>query len=97
MRGELHIPIKGVYFDEIKAGTKTHEFRLITKFWRSRLHNRAYKRIILLRGYPPKGGIEGETRLTRNWIGVDIRQITHEHFGADPVHVFAIDVTGKPT
>jgi hypothetical protein len=33
------------------------------------------------------------TRLTREWRGYRLDTITHEHFGADPVDVFAIDVS----
>ncbi|MGO4170216.1 hypothetical protein AB4Z00_24825 [Novosphingobium sp. YAF33] len=47
----------------------------------------------MTRGYPKGGGVEGETRLTRVWRGFDRRTIQHEHFGANRVAVFAIDVS----
>ena len=90
---DLHIPVKGIYFDQIKSGEKLEEFRLLTPHWIKRLRNRTYDRIIMTRGYPKDGGIEGQTRLTRQYRGEMIRVITHPHFGPDPVEVYAIDVS----
>ncbi len=90
---DLIIPVKGIYFDQIAAGTKSHEFRLQTPFWTKRLEGRTYRHVVMTRGYPKGGGVEGETRLTRVWRGYDLRTIQHEHFGVDPVAVFAIDVS----
>ena len=90
---EIHRGLKGVYFDQIRDGTKRHEFRLRTPFWAKRLVDREYDRVILTRGYPKGGGAEGETRLTREWRGYDIRTLQHEHFGPDAVSVYAIDVS----
>jgi hypothetical protein len=89
----LNLPVKGIYFDQIRDGTKLHEYRLITDFWRKRIVDRQYDRIVLTRGYPKGGGIEGQTRLTREWRGYHAETLTHEHFGALPVTVFAIDVS----
>lgn len=90
---DLTIPVKGVYFDQIAAGTKTHEFRLQTSFWTKRLEGNAYRYVVMTRGYPKDGGVEGVTRLTRVWRGFDRRTIKHPHFEDDPVAVFAIDVS----
>lgn len=90
---DLIVPVNGIYFDQIAAGTKSHEFRLQTPFWTKRLEGRTYRHVVMTRGYPKGGGVEGETRLTRVWRGYDLRTIQHEHFGADPVAVFAIDVS----
>lgn len=90
---DLIIPMKHIYFDQIKAGTKPFEYRLRTAYWAGRLVNRTYDRVILTRGYPKGGGVEGKTRLTREWRGFTYERITHEHFGPDPVNVFAIDVS----
>lgn len=92
---DLIIPVNGVYFDQIVAGTKSEEYRLVTKFWMKRLCGREYSRVIMTKGYPKDGGIEGVTRTTRKWRGVQLKTITHPHFGKDPVEVFAIDV-GQP-
>lgn len=92
----LTLPLNGIYFDQIAAGTKREEYRLCTPFWKKRLALRSYDEIVLTRGYPKGGGIEGQTRLTRQWNGYVMRELTHPHFGPDPVHVFAIDVSLSP-
>lgn len=89
----LYLPIKGVYFDQIKTGAKPEEYRLVTQYWMERIIGRRFDRIVLTSGYPKGGGVEGETRLTRKWNGWKIKSITHPHFGPDPVRVFAIDVS----
>lgn len=91
--GVLTLPLKGQYFDEILAGTKTEEFRQVSPFWRKRIEFTEFDAIVLTRGYPKGGGIDGETRLVRQWRGYKLRTITHPHFGPDPVDVFAIDVS----
>ena len=90
---DLILPVKGIYFDQIRDGSKPHEFRLASDYWAKRLRGRSYRNVILLRGYPKGGGIEGQTRLTREWRGFTDETITHPHFGDDPVNVFAIDVS----
>jgi hypothetical protein len=86
----LHLSLKGEYFDAIRDGTKTEEYRLVTPYWRKRLEGRAYDRIELAKGYPPLG--DQSRRLHRPWCGYAIKTITHEHFGPLPVEVFAIKV-----
>lgn len=91
--GDLFIPVNGIYFDQIRDGTKLEEYRLVTPHWIKRLRNRSYDRVVLTRGYPKGGGVEGITRLTRQYRGEMLRTITHPHFGPDPVMVYAIDVS----
>jgi len=90
---DLTIPVNGIYFDQIAAGAKPLEYRLSNDYWRKRLDGRAYRNVVLTRGYPKGGGVEGVTRLTRAWRGYQRQTIQHEHFGPDPVDVFAIDVS----
>jgi len=92
MTRDLIIPVNGIYFDQIAAGTKREEYRLRTPFWAKRIEGRDYDSVVLTRGYPKAGGIEGVTRLTRRWTGASVKTITHPHFGPDPVEVFAINV-----
>ena len=92
MPADITLPLKRIYFDQIRAGEKPHEFRERTEYWRRRLEGRDYRNVILTLGYPTGGGIEGVTRLTRKWRGFSVQTITHEHFGGAPVEVFAIDV-----
>jgi hypothetical protein len=92
MSAVLTIPVAGRYFDQILAGTKPEEYRLRTPYWRKRLEGRSYRRVVLTRGYPKFGGVEGQTRLTLPWNGYSSKTVTHEFFGPDPVEVFAIRV-----
>jgi hypothetical protein len=87
----LHLPLKGEYFDQIKAGTKAEEYRLCTLFWNKRLMGRSYDTITLTKGYPSRDDLE--RRLVLPWRGFAIKLITHPHFGPAPVSVFAIRVT----
>lgn len=90
----LHLPMKGEYFDQIKAGTKPEEFRLANDYWRKRLVGRTYDRIVLTRGYPKRG--DADRRLVLPWRGYRLTTITHPHFGKQPVEVFAINVERTP-
>ena len=89
----ITIPIKGVYFDQIKSGEKTEEYRLVTPFWKKRLEDREYSTIILTKGYPKR--TDTTRRLCAEWNGYTLKTITHPHFGPDPVQVFAIDVSNQ--
>ncbi len=90
---DLYLALKGEYFDQIARGEKLEEYLLATPYWDRRLLWREYERIILTRGYPKDGGVEGVTRLTRKYRGWKSRNITHPHFGDKMVTVFAIDVS----
>lgn len=90
MTRTLTIPLKGIYFDQIKSGEKCEEYRRVTDYWRKRLEGREYDRIVLTRGYPKAG--DHERRIVKPWRGYIVRTITHPHFGSDPVRVFAIRV-----
>lgn len=86
----LVLPLKAEYFHQIKAGTKLEEFRLCTPYWRKRLEGRTFDRIVLTLGYPAAS--DTARRLVRPWRGYRETTITHEHFGTEPVQVFAINV-----
>jgi hypothetical protein len=79
--------MKGVYFDQIAAGTKPEEYRLRTPYWRKRIEGKTFDRIVLTKGYRPLCG-----QLELPWRGYTIKTITHPHFGPEPVEVYAIDV-----
>lgn len=87
---DLHLALKGEYFDQIKAGTKKEEYRQFTPYWCRRLEGRAYSNIVLTKGYPSRN--DHERRLVRPWRGYTIKTIAHPHFGPDPVQVYAIKV-----
>ena len=86
----LQLNLKGIYFDQIAAGAKPFEFRLVTPFWAKRLVGRSYDFVEVARGYPPGG--DTTRRLRFPYRGYEIQQLTHEHFGPEPVTVYAIRV-----
>ena len=92
---DLRLALKGEYFDQIRAGKKNHEYRLITPYWQKRLVDREYDSVILTKGYPKRG--DKERTLVRPWRGFMRIWLTHEHFGPDPVRVFAIILWPHPT
>ncbi|WP_306109960.1 hypothetical protein [Pseudomonas sp. Leaf58] len=89
----LTLALKGEYFDAILAGTKQEEYRLVTPYWRKRLEGRDYSCIELTRGYPRRD--DASRRLRLPWKGFRVITLTHPHFGAEPVTVFAINVQSE--
>ena len=87
----LTLPLRGEYFDEIKAGRKIEEYRLCTEFWEKRIEKKKIDRIVLTRGYPKR--TDESRRMALPWRGYEIKEITHPHFGPDPVRVYAINVS----
>ena len=86
----LTLPLRREYFEAIRDGSKTQEFRLCTTYWNKRLIGKHYDRIVLTLGYPAKD--DTERRIERPWRGFTVKTITHPHFGAGPVQVYAINV-----
>ena len=92
--GDLTLPLKGEYFDAIKSGEKIEEYRLCSEFWGRRIEGKQFDRIVLTRGYPKSD--DQSRRMVRPWRGYVVKEITHPHFGPDPVRVYAIAVNAKP-
>jgi len=90
---DLHLSLKGVYFDQIKAGTKPFEYRLKTPYWWKRLSKAPFRNIVLTKGYPKRD--DAERRLVLPWRGFYMDTIQHEHFGPYPVRVYAIVVNTR--
>lgn len=91
---DLFLRVKREYFEQMRDGSRTHEFLLCTPYWRKRLTGtrgfaRRFDRVIVTLGHP-RG--DDSRILIRPWRGYEIQTITHEHFGPDPVEVFAIRV-----
>lgn len=86
---DLHLNLKGEYFDAIKAGSKPWEYRLASK-WLKRLEDKSFNRILLKRGYPKAGDLDRIEE--RPWRGFELQTITHPLFGSEPVLVCAIRV-----
>lgn len=89
----LTLPLKAIYFHEIREGAKTEEYRLCTPYWEKRLVGQTYDRIVLTLGYPK--GNDASRRIVMPWRGYTIKTISHPHFGPEPARVFAITVTAN--
>jgi hypothetical protein len=85
----LHLNLKGEYFDQIKSGAKIHEFRLVS-VWKKRIEGKNFDKICIRKGYPKAG--DTSRIIERPWLGYEIQEITHPHFGNVPVSVYAIKV-----
>jgi hypothetical protein len=88
----LTVVMRGRWFDAIRDGSKTEEFRLCTPYWRRRLIDEPPDVLTLTRGYARRG--DASRRLTLAWRGVRVTTIRHPEFGPRRVRVYAIDVTG---
>lgn len=87
----LQLALKDEYFQAIKAGTKTEEFRVANAFWSKRLLGKTFDRVVLTLGYPSRR--DHARRIVKPWRGMRRTQIKHQLFGSKPVEVFAIDVS----
>jgi hypothetical protein len=87
----LQLAVTAEYFDQMKAGTKRFEYRLRTPYWAKRLAKAPFDRLIITKGYPPRD--DASRRLVLPWLGFHGDTITHKHFGATPVEVFAIHIS----
>lgn len=88
----LTLNLKREYFEQIKSGIKTEEYRLCTPYWSKRLEGKNFDKLIIKLGYPKNDEIE--KIMTFPWRGYKKKKITHKHFGSDPVKVYAIKVEG---
>lgn len=82
---KLTIVIKRKYFNEILAGTKKEEYRLVKPYWVERLVDKNYTHLIFQSGYSKKA-----PRLQAEYLGYEVRNIRHDFFGDDEVPVFAL-------
>lgn len=87
---DLHLNLKGEYFDQIKTGEKLYEYRERTPYWEKRLEDREYDKIYIKRGYPKKD--DQDNIIVRPWKGYLKVRLQHDHFGSEPVNVYAIVV-----
>jgi len=93
---DMHFHVKTEYFEAIKRGEKTEEYRLRNQYWRRRLIYfnteryrdlpKRFRYVVIHNAY--KSG--DENRLAFPWRGWTLKTITHPHFGPEPVTVFAI-------
>lgn len=86
---DLHLNLKRIHFEDIRAGTKIFEYRLRSK-WGKRIEEKTFRNIYLKLGYPSNDQVD--RILERPWQGYHIEWIVHPEFGPEPVEVLAIRV-----
>jgi hypothetical protein len=90
---DLVLPLNKEYFEQIKSGSKTEEYRLRTPFWRKRIEGKPFDRLVITKGYPKRS--DSDRRLVFPWNGYAEKTITHPFFGEKPVDVFAIVIKAR--
>ena len=89
---KLTVAVRRRWFDEIKAGTKTEEYRLITPYWTKRLGApRSYDFVEITLGYPKKG--DKSRRLVFWWRGTTIKRVASTEWDGIVHAVYAIDLS----
>jgi hypothetical protein len=85
---DLILNVKTQYFNEIKSGAKTREYRVRGHYWDRRLQGKVFRNVVIRLGYPKAGDSEREIVFPFNGWHHDV--ITHPLFGRHPVEVYAI-------
>lgn len=88
----LTLNVKTEYFDAIRDGVKTEEYRLVKPYWQKRLE-KPFNEVHILCGYPRKDDVS--KRLVFPYRGWTKKEVTHKHFGSEPVQVFAIQLANN--
>lgn len=88
----LQLAVKKKWFDQIKARTKLLEYRLDNEYWRKRLIDRHYDKVIITLGYPKRD--DKERRIAFNYHGYTMQTIVHEEWNNEEKQVFAIYLIG---
>ena len=74
----LRLPVKREYFNQIKAGTKTEEYRIVKE----------YDEVWITLGYPSSS--EQDKIIKFKFTGYEEKEIIHKEFGNKPTRVYAI-------
>ena len=84
----LFLSVKKKYFEMIKQGIKTEEYRELNNYWFKKLVNKNYDEIIISLGYPKKNDIS--KRISFKYEGYTLGNIKHEEWNYENKRVFAI-------
>ena len=93
MSANLTLALKRRWFDDIKSGTKTEEYRIANEYWSKRIIDRSYDTVTFTLGYPKRD--DHSRRVIRRYLGYEIKTMIHDEFGPDPVNVFALQFEDK--
>jgi len=90
---DLVLHLKEKYFEEIKAGTKTEEYRWLKDFWTKRLKGKTYDRVVIVRAWKPMS--DPNNVLYFPWNGYEKKIVDHPEFDGFPVTVYVIPLRGE--
>jgi len=85
MKKDLFLILNAKYFNEIKSGKKTSEFRLMTEYWLKRLASKNWQHVTFQLGYAKKA-----ERIRKKINEIKISTVDNKFFGGNPVDVFEI-------
>lgn len=83
----LRLPVKTEYFNQIKEGTKTEEYRIVKEYWGKRIV-KEYDEVWITLGYPSSS--EQDKIIKFKFTGYEEKEIIHKEFGNKPTRVYAI-------
>lgn len=83
----LRLAVKREYFNQIKEGTKTEEYRVIKEYWGKRIV-KEYDEVWITLGYPSSS--EQDKIIKFKFTGYEEKEIVHKEFGNKPTKVYAI-------
>jgi hypothetical protein len=84
----LQLALQRRWFEEIQAGIKTEEYRLVNPYWMKRLVGKQFDKLVLTLGYPKRH--DTSRRIELPWRGYTVKTIEHPHFCGEKKSVFAI-------
>ena len=67
----LYLNLNTEYFNAIKGGTKTEEYRQVNKTWTRRIVQQQYDQIEFMLGYPKRGDMS--RRIRKAYKGYEVR------------------------
>lgn len=88
----LQLAVRGKWFELIKSGEKTEEYRLRNDYWIKRIRGKSFSKVVITHGYPKKDDLS--KRLEFYWRGATVKTICSDEFGSKKEVVFAIDLSG---
>lgn len=84
----LILPLRKRWFDLIRDGKKSFEYRLANDYWKKRLVGKHYDTVAFTLGYPPRA--DATRRIEVPYRGYVRRTVTSAEWHNEPREVFAI-------
>lgn len=100
----LVLHLKEPYFNQIKAGSKNVEYRILSDYWEKRFYDeygncKNFSEIIVLLGYPKTGTYDKNNFMSFQWSGFTLELSGHPELTKgkyESVAVFAIPLIPFP-